>query len=114
MELRANFVEKCRRDHRDTTPSGGESCVLFRSARVSKAVFLSSPALLPNSLEKNENNIIKRWNSEPTLLRSVDEDHRDTTPPGGESCVLFHSARVSKTIFSSSPEFLPNSLEKNE
>ncbi|GKE18033.1 hypothetical protein Tco_1425610, partial [Tanacetum coccineum] len=40
-----------------------------------------------------------------------DDDHRDKTPPDGESCVLFRCARVSKAVFSSSPELLPNSLE---
>nr|GEU66923.1 hypothetical protein [Tanacetum cinerariifolium] len=60
----------------------------------------------------SNNNIIKGWNSEPTLLRSVDDDHRDMTPPGGESCVLFRCARVSNAVFSSSPELLPNPLEK--
>lgn len=72
---------------------------------------------------RSSNNIIRRWNSEPTLLSSnsisipsasVGDDHRDMTPPGGESCVLFRSARVSNAVFSSSPELLPNSPEKNE
>ncbi|GJU00023.1 hypothetical protein Tco_1110361 [Tanacetum coccineum] len=60
---------------------------------------------------RSSNNIIKRLKSEPTLLTSnsisipstsVGDDHRDMTPPGGESCVLFHSARVSNAVFSSS------------
>ncbi|PWA44601.1 hypothetical protein CTI12_AA504900 [Artemisia annua] len=68
-------------------------------------------------------NNIKRWNSEPSLLSSnsisipstsVGDDHRDMTPPGGESFVLFRSARVSNAVFSSSPELLPNSPVKNE
>nr|GEX11720.1 reverse transcriptase [Tanacetum cinerariifolium] len=40
------------------TLSGGESRVLFRSAQVSKAVFSSSPELLPNSLEKHHEDVI--------------------------------------------------------
>nr|GEX68420.1 copia-type polyprotein [Tanacetum cinerariifolium] len=70
--------------------------------------------LVPRRSSNNNNMIIKRRNSEPTLLRGVDEDHRDMTPSGGESCVLFRCARVSNVVFSSSHELSPNSLEKNE
>nr|GEZ83622.1 hypothetical protein [Tanacetum cinerariifolium] len=67
---------------------------------------------------RSSNNIIKRWNSEPTLLSFIHstssiDDHREMTPSGGESCVLFRSAQVSKAVFSSSLELLPNSLEKH-
>ncbi|KAF5755381.1 hypothetical protein HanRHA438_Chr17g0812121 [Helianthus annuus] len=62
---------------------------------------------------------IKRYNSEPTLLTAgipidspgVGDDNPDLTPPG-DNWLLFQS-RISTKIFSSSPELLPYSPEKN-
>ncbi|KAI3813010.1 hypothetical protein L1987_17723 [Smallanthus sonchifolius] len=65
---------------------------------------------------------IKRCHSEPTLLTAGisiasagagdGDEHQYMTPPG-DSHLLFRN-RISTDVFSSSPELLPNSPEKNE
>ncbi|XP_076954123.1 uncharacterized protein At4g22758-like [Bidens hawaiensis] len=63
---------------------------------------------------KKQSKFIKRCHSEPTLLTtgSVGDDQQDMTPPC-ESSLLFRT-RVPTNIFSSSPELLPCSPERNE
>lgn len=74
-------------------------------------------------VRNDHSKLIKRCNSEPTLLTDgisisgagtgVGDDHRNMTPPC-HSCFMVRNRIISKDVFLSSPELLPNSPLKSE
>ncbi|XP_071702356.1 uncharacterized protein At4g22758-like [Rutidosis leptorrhynchoides] len=64
---------------------------------------------------KSYSKLIKRCNSEPTLLAAgisiAGDEHHRLTPPSDSSCLMFQN-RIAANVFSSSPELFPNSPDK--